>query len=115
MKLKVILTFIQLVKVSVSGNIPGNPAALDGRQGIRIFEPCNDPAGAGCEIFEDEANIHLAEKRWYPSAIRIFDGSLVSNFEVILSFSPHLPHCSGIIRLSWVVNTKVHRSTTRTL
>ncbi|KAF8149331.1 glyoxal oxidase precursor [Crassisporium funariophilum] len=63
--------------VSVGGNIPANPVALDGRMGIRIFEPCDDPNGVGCSIFEDPENLHLAETRWYTSAIRIFDGSLM--------------------------------------
>jgi len=59
-------------------SIPANPAALDGRQGIRIFEPCKDPAGASCEIFEDQANLHLVESQWHTFAISIFDGSLIS-------------------------------------
>lgn len=29
--------------------------------GIRIFEPCDDPAGVGCTLFEDPATLHLAE------------------------------------------------------
>jgi hypothetical protein len=63
--------------VSVGGNIPAITAALDGRMGIRIFEPCDDPNGVGCTIFEDPATLHLAENRWYTTAIRIFDGSLM--------------------------------------
>lgn len=31
--------------------------------GLRLFEPCDDPAGVGCTIFEDPENFHLAEKR----------------------------------------------------
>jgi len=63
--------------VSVGGNIPAIPAALDGRMGIRLFEPCEDPNGEGCSIFEDPENLHLVENRWYTTAIRIFDGSLM--------------------------------------
>ncbi|CAL1711813.1 unnamed protein product [Somion occarium] len=66
--------------VSVGGDpnlFPGNPAIEDGTQGIRIFEPCDDPAGVGCTLFEDPTTLHLAENRWYPSAIRIPDGSLM--------------------------------------
>lgn len=46
--------------------------------GIRIWEPCNDPNGIGCSLFEDPETLHLAETRWYPSSLRIFDGSLVN-------------------------------------
>ena len=28
-------------------------------------------------MFEDPATLHLQERRWYPSSIRIFDGSLL--------------------------------------
>lgn len=47
---------------------------------IRLFEPCDSPSGEGCAIIEDPENFHLAETRWYTSALRIFDGSLVSIF-----------------------------------
>jgi len=63
--------------VSVGGHIPVITAAKDGRMGIRLFEPCDDPNGVGCTIFEDPENLHLVENRWYTSAIRIFDGSLM--------------------------------------
>ncbi|KAJ3901668.1 glyoxal oxidase precursor [Lentinula edodes] len=53
------------------------PPDADGRMGIRIFEPCADPAGLNCTLFEDPATLHLAANRWYTSAIRIFDGSLM--------------------------------------
>ena len=64
-------------QVSVAGNIPLNPLAYDGRMGIRLFDPCANPSGAGCTLFEDPQNLHLVENRWYTTAIRIFDGSLV--------------------------------------
>ncbi|KAF8192156.1 glyoxal oxidase N-terminus-domain-containing protein [Pholiota molesta] len=63
--------------ISAGGNIPANPAALDGRMAVRIFNPCADPSGANCTLFEDPANIHLAETRWYTSTARIFDGSVM--------------------------------------
>ncbi|KAF8965850.1 glyoxal oxidase N-terminus-domain-containing protein [Flammula alnicola] len=63
--------------ISAGGNIPANPAALDGRMAIRVFEPCADPTGANCTLFEDPANLHMAENRWYTSTARIFDGSLI--------------------------------------
>lgn len=49
----------------------------NGLMGVRMFGPCLDPAGRNCTLFEDPANLHLAESRWYPSSARIFDGSLV--------------------------------------
>ncbi|PIL37675.1 hypothetical protein GSI_01369 [Ganoderma sinense ZZ0214-1] len=66
--------------VSVGGdphNFPGNEQVQPGQQAIRIFEPCASPTGEGCTIFEDPATLHLLETRWYPSSIRIFDGSLM--------------------------------------
>ena len=63
--------------VSVGGNIPAITAAQDGRMGLRLFEPCEDPNGVGCEIFEDPETLHLATTRWYPASARIFDGSLM--------------------------------------
>ncbi|KXN80836.1 hypothetical protein AN958_07199 [Leucoagaricus sp. SymC.cos] len=63
--------------VSVGGHIPAIPQAQDGRMGIRIWEPCDDPNGVGCSLFEDPDNLHLAETRWYPSSLRISDGSLM--------------------------------------
>ena len=44
---------------------------------VRVFEPCTSPSGAGCTVTENPATMHLAETRWYTSAIRIFDGSLI--------------------------------------
>lgn len=49
----------------------------DGRMGVRLFEPCDDPSGLSCTLFEDPATLHLAANRWYPSSLRIFDGSLM--------------------------------------
>ncbi|EKM54423.1 uncharacterized protein PHACADRAFT_258261 [Phanerochaete carnosa HHB-10118-sp] len=55
----------------------GNFAAPPGNQAIRIFEPCASASGAGCTLFENPATLHLLEERWYPSSVRIFDGSLM--------------------------------------
>ncbi|KAI0757980.1 glyoxal oxidase precursor [Fomes fomentarius] len=55
----------------------GNPAINPGNQAIRIFEPCASPTGEGCTLFEDPQTLTLLAKRWYPSSIRIFDGSLM--------------------------------------
>ncbi|KAK7038215.1 glyoxal oxidase N-terminus-domain-containing protein [Favolaschia claudopus] len=65
--------------VSVAGQpqeTPGQPPA-DGRMGIRLFGPCASPTGTNCTVFEDPANIHLAVTRWYPTGLRIPDGSLM--------------------------------------
>ncbi|KAJ7580143.1 glyoxal oxidase N-terminus-domain-containing protein [Mycena floridula] len=53
------------------------PYDHNGLMGIRIFEPCASPSGAGCTLFENPETHHLAESRWYPSAVRIYDGSLI--------------------------------------
>ncbi|KAF5384378.1 hypothetical protein D9615_003138 [Tricholomella constricta] len=55
---------------------PYQPPA-DGRMGIRLFDPCTSPGGVNCTVFEDPANVHLAELRWYPTGLRIPDGSLM--------------------------------------
>lgn len=65
--------------VSVAGQpleTPGQPPA-DGRMGIRLFGPCTSPTGANCTVFEDPEHIHLAVTRWYPTGLRIPDGSLM--------------------------------------
>jgi hypothetical protein len=63
--------------VSVGGHIPVIDDATDGRMGLRVWEPCSDPNGVGCTLFDDPKTLHLAETRWYPSSARIFDGSLM--------------------------------------
>ncbi|KAG6889062.1 hypothetical protein C0995_004106 [Termitomyces sp. Mi166 len=66
--------------ISVGGNAVESPATepdTDGRMMIRLLEPCTDPNGIGCTIFEDAATLHLTTTRWYPSSLRIFDGSLM--------------------------------------
>ncbi|TFK83299.1 copper radical oxidase [Polyporus arcularius HHB13444] len=54
----------------------GNPAIEPGIQGIRLFGPCLSRTGEGCTVYEDPG-LHLLVNRWYPSSIRIFDGSLL--------------------------------------
>ncbi|KAJ7624447.1 glyoxal oxidase precursor, partial [Roridomyces roridus] len=69
--------------VSVGGqpedDIPGWGNATDGRMAIRLFGPCTsaDGTGPGCTVFEDPENLHLVVTRWYPTALRIADGSLM--------------------------------------
>ncbi|PFH54121.1 copper radical oxidase [Amanita thiersii Skay4041] len=67
-------------------NIGGNPIVethtssadfgdLNGLQAIRIFEPCDTDTADGCEMIEDHSRIRMASPRWYPTVIRISDGS----------------------------------------
>ncbi|KAI0027649.1 glyoxal oxidase precursor [Vararia minispora EC-137] len=64
--------------VSVGGDLPRQSTfAQSGLTAIRIFEPCASPNGDNCTVFEDPQTLNLAEPRWYPTAIRIFDGSLL--------------------------------------
>ncbi|KXN85789.1 hypothetical protein AN958_10835 [Leucoagaricus sp. SymC.cos] len=63
--------------VSVGGHIPVIPQVQDGRMGIRIWEPCDDPDDVGCSLFKNTDDSHLAETRRHPSNLRIFDGSLM--------------------------------------
>ncbi|KAF7325762.1 hypothetical protein MKEN_00426700 [Mycena kentingensis (nom. inval.)] len=101
--------------VSIGGHIPApadvnQTGAYDGRMGLRLFEPCTDPAGTGCEIFEDPENLHLAETRWYPSSVRIFDGSLmvvgdpVNSFEFFPKKDAGVPRPSPFLERSLPVN-----------
>ncbi|KAJ7918213.1 glyoxal oxidase precursor [Mycena leptocephala] len=46
------------------------PTACRCRLGIRLFGPCTSPTGENCHI-------HLAVTRWYPTGLRIPDGSLM--------------------------------------
>lgn len=46
--------------------------------GLRIMEPCDDPTGATCTVFDNPEEIHIVEPRWYPSGVRLYDGSFVS-------------------------------------
>jgi len=56
---------------------PTTETDYDGRMIIRMFEPCTDPDGVGCKVIEDPENLHLTLPRWYPSSLRISDGSLM--------------------------------------
>ncbi|KAI0340024.1 glyoxal oxidase precursor [Trametopsis cervina] len=66
--------------VSLGGDqriAPDFTATNPGNNAIRIFEPCASPTGEGCVLFEDPETLHLAADRWYPSSVRIYDGSLM--------------------------------------
>ncbi|PFH46926.1 copper radical oxidase [Amanita thiersii Skay4041] len=82
--------------LSVGGQIPGVNFAYNGTTGLRFFEPCDDPTGNTCQLFEDMENLHLEVPRWYPSALRIPDGSLmiIGGMEIPSNFSNYLPQNS---------------------
>ncbi|KAJ7039410.1 glyoxal oxidase precursor [Mycena alexandri] len=108
--------------VSVGGNFFANSSsATDGRMGVRIFEPCANPDGVGCTLFDNPALVHLAETRWYTSSLRIFDGSLmivggiheatvffntdpVNSFEFFPSKDGGIPRPSAFLARSLPVN-----------
>ncbi|KAF8173873.1 glyoxal oxidase precursor [Mycena galopus ATCC 62051] len=106
--------------VSVGGQVAGT-IAVDGRMGVRIFEPCSSPDGTGCTLFDNPDLVHLAETRWYPSSLRIFDGSLmiaggihegtlfyntdpVNSFEFFPSKDGGVPRPSAFLERSLVAN-----------
>nr|GAT51249.1 predicted protein [Mycena chlorophos] len=109
--------------VSVGGNTPAaadlnQTGAYDGRMGIRLFEPCASPSGAGCTIFEDPQTLHLATTRWYTSTVRLFDGSLMIiggvhedipfyNTDPVNSFEFFPPKDNGVPRDSPFLNRTV--------
>ena len=65
--------------VNVGGNpvVDGQWGDSNGIQGIRLFGPCKTPDGSGCNVYEDPKNLKLFAQRWYPTALRIFDGSIL--------------------------------------
>lgn len=80
LRLTLHLQLIVSYQVSIGGDprgFEGNPDIEPGNNALRIFEPCDSPNGEGCALFEDPATVHLAAARWYPSSVRIFDGSLM--------------------------------------
>ncbi|KZT42986.1 hypothetical protein SISSUDRAFT_1116679 [Sistotremastrum suecicum HHB10207 ss-3] len=64
-----------LIDVGGNGVVSPQDEDTNGFQGLRIFEPCNDPNGAGCTVFDNPTTLKLAKSRWYPTALRISDGS----------------------------------------
>ncbi|KAJ7749607.1 glyoxal oxidase N-terminus-domain-containing protein [Mycena olivaceomarginata] len=56
----------------------GSPIRIDtgenGLQGLRIFTPCTDGT---CDVLEDPTRIRLSTPRWYPSSVRVEDGSVI--------------------------------------
>ncbi|KAJ6621537.1 glyoxal oxidase N-terminus-domain-containing protein [Mycena sp. CBHHK59/15] len=65
-------------------NSGGNPVVItginriflgiNGLQGLRLFTPCTDGT---CDVYENPTRIRLTSPRWYPSSVRIEDGSII--------------------------------------
>ncbi|KAK7031846.1 copper radical oxidase [Favolaschia claudopus] len=58
-------------------NSGGNPIVItgaNGLQGIRLFTPCTN---GSCDVYENPTRIRLSSARWYPSSVRIEDGSII--------------------------------------
>ncbi|KAJ7125749.1 glyoxal oxidase N-terminus-domain-containing protein [Mycena crocata] len=58
-------------------NSGGNPVVItgaNGLQGLRLFTPCTDGT---CDVFENPTRVRLSSARWYPSSVRIEDGSII--------------------------------------
>ncbi|KAJ7310945.1 glyoxal oxidase N-terminus-domain-containing protein [Mycena albidolilacea] len=58
-------------------NSGGNPIVItgaNGLQGLRQFTPCTDGT---CDVYENPNRIRLTSARWYPSSVRIEDGSII--------------------------------------
>ncbi|KAJ6542850.1 glyoxal oxidase N-terminus-domain-containing protein [Mycena capillaripes] len=57
----------------------GNPVQIvmtgdSGLQGVRLFNPCTTGT---CDVFENPDRIRTTSPRWYPSSVRIEDGSII--------------------------------------
>ncbi|KAG9121648.1 hypothetical protein FRC07_002318 [Ceratobasidium sp. 392] len=50
-----------------------NTTAQNGRQGMRLFNGCSE--NANCDIYESPYRLRLTSWRWYPSSVRLSDGS----------------------------------------
>ncbi|SCV66997.1 BQ2448_5643 [Microbotryum intermedium] len=63
--------------ISVGGNPvehAANNATANGIAAIRMFTPCD---GGNCQVQEFPKTIRLTSKRWYPSTVRLHDGSVI--------------------------------------
>ena len=89
-------------------NVGGNPVVEDfasasdfgdvnGIQAVRLFHPCDSEDVDGCDIFDDPSRIHLASPRWYATAVRISDGSVMI--------------VGGSIKGGWINNATVNNPT----
>ncbi|KAJ7239563.1 glyoxal oxidase N-terminus-domain-containing protein [Mycena haematopus] len=58
-------------------NSGGNPVVItgaNGLQGLRLFTPCTNGT---CDVYENPTRIRLSSARWYPSSVRIDNGSII--------------------------------------
>ncbi|KAJ7247284.1 glyoxal oxidase N-terminus-domain-containing protein [Mycena rebaudengoi] len=58
-------------------NSGGNPivtTGANGLQAVRLFTPCTTGT---CDVFESPKRVRLTSPRWYPSSVRIEDGSII--------------------------------------
>jgi len=64
-----------LAEGAVRGGVPDG----NGLQALRQFEPssCPDDRSEPCAMVEFPTRMRLATRRWYPSAVRLDDGSLM--------------------------------------
>ncbi|KAJ7576482.1 glyoxal oxidase N-terminus-domain-containing protein [Mycena floridula] len=60
--------------ISSGGEPMVGDIGTDGRQALRIFTPCSDKT---CDIFEDQSVVRMTSYRWYPSSVRLEDGSIL--------------------------------------
>ncbi|GAA5998014.1 uncharacterized protein JCM10292_002262 [Rhodotorula paludigena] len=62
--------------VSVGGNPrqDSNENAADGLAAVRLFTPCTDDK---CDVYENPSRIRMTSQRWYPSTVRLQDGSIM--------------------------------------
>ncbi|KAF7370204.1 Copper radical oxidase [Mycena sanguinolenta] len=58
--------------ISTGGSPIRIDTGQDGLQALRLFTPCTDGT---CDILEVPTRIRLTSARWYPSSVRIEDGS----------------------------------------
>ncbi|KAF9265608.1 hypothetical protein L218DRAFT_986303 [Marasmius fiardii PR-910] len=88
-------------------NVGGNPVVedhtgaadfgdVDGIQAIRLYHPC-DPVDEECSFYENPARIRMASSRWYPTVLRISDGSAMI--------------IGGSIKGGWINNATVNNPT----
>ncbi|KAF9447878.1 copper radical oxidase [Macrolepiota fuliginosa MF-IS2] len=69
--------------ISAGGNpVVGFPGPdgfgdLDGLQALRLFHPCTSDVEDGCELYENHERIRMGSRRWYTTALRLQDGSIM--------------------------------------
>nr|ATV82122.1 copper radical oxidase [Strobilurus tenacellus] len=90
-------------------NSGGNPVVITGANGlqaIRLFTPCTNQ---NCDVFEDPTHIHLTSNRWYPSSIRLEDGSVMIYGSVVVPvfLLVHKHILSSIRRASTTLHTNI--------